>query len=44
MASKENNLVINIECLTEGTTVLYNGREFIWHEGLLYNEETNTCL
>lgn len=45
MSVLENNeLVINLEVLSEGTIVLYKGKEYEWHEGSLYDPETNTTL
>lgn len=41
---KHNELVINLEVLSEGTIVLYKGKEYEWHEGSLYDPETNTIL
>jgi hypothetical protein len=41
---EHNELVINLEVLTEGTIVLYKGKEYEWHEGGLYDPETNTVL
>ena len=42
MAILENNeAVINLEILKDGTIVLYKGMEYVWHEGSLWNKETN---
>jgi hypothetical protein len=38
---KNNEAVINLEVLKDGTIVLYKGMEYVWHEGTLWNKETN---
>ncbi len=41
---ENNELVINLEILKEGTIVLYQGVEYQWHEGNLYDPQSNTVL
>lgn len=41
---KNNEAVINLEALRDGTIVLYKGVEYEWHEGSLWNKETNEIL
>ena len=41
---ENNEAVINLEILKDGTIVLYKGKEYEWHEGNLYDPETNTVL
>jgi len=38
---ENNEAVINLEILKDGTIVLYKGMEYVWHEGTLWNKETN---
>ena len=41
---KNNEAVINLEVLRDGTIVLYKGEEYEWHEGSLWNKETEEIL
>lgn len=41
---KNNEAVINLEILKDGTIVFYKGEEYEWHEGSLWNKETHEIL
>jgi hypothetical protein len=39
-----NELVVNLEVLQEGTIVFYRGEKYVWHEGAMYHNETDKML